>query len=837
MRWRCGRPARTGAALAAACAGVAGPAAWGQLPAFPGADGAGGLVSGGRGGIVYRVTRLDSRVGDNGPGTLQYGVADANFRDAGGNVIPRTIVFDVGGTIWLGRNATDRQGWDTTNRISVGSNVTIAGHTAPGGITIAGGQVQINGTGGTAPVANVIFRNVTLAPGYGTRRANSVSGYYDTYVYDAMNINSRGVMVSHVSAVFATDETISCNERAADATVQYSSMSQGQNYPQADAQAGGAYKGHAMGSLWSPGSDARMTLHHNLYAHQASRLPAVQTSTSVLTKDANGNWLVPFTDVRNNVVYNWLGNAGSGSSSQPANINLVGNYYRVGAGGDTATGNAMDFSIVQAAGGTTPFSGGAATTVFHSGNVRLNLNGTTTALVNANLGSSTTFQTSPNPVPYRGFTDTAQQAFEQVLSYAGANWQNRSSIDTRIFGEARNGTGKILALNNESNGYTSAGTYATGQTDTEWNRLLALRSTTNGGTGGTGAYLRPAGWDTDADGMPDAWERARGLDPATPNNNGTSARNGYTDLEEYLNELGAWPAGRPLEFSNAAGTGRFAEVGNWATGVWRPSRFDTARVTNASAVVDVAGMQAGAVQISLGTDTTGTLTISDGWLFAAGAVTVGDAGRGTLAVTGGYLRAATSVVLGTNGGTGTLLLTGGSLSTPLLRGTTQVAGGILRAGRVEGNLTIASGTLAPGGDAILTAIAAAGMPDLSGRVPAAEPLTADTRVTGDLTLLSPAMLALQLASPTSFDTLTVDGTLTLGGTLSLETLGNYAPPVGTEWPVATARSIDGALAGVTGGFGWRAAGGMLFVSVIPEPVLTAPLLASGLLAGRRIRRR
>ena len=74
-----------------------------QLPAFPGADGAGRLVTGGRGGSVYHVTSLAGKYNDANRaayGTLAYGLADANFT-VNGVVQPRTIVFDVGGTIDL----------------------------------------------------------------------------------------------------------------------------------------------------------------------------------------------------------------------------------------------------------------------------------------------------------------------------------------------------------------------------------------------------------------------------------------------------------------------------------------------------------------------------------------------------------------------------------------------------------------------------------------------------------------------------------------------------------------------------------------------------------------
>lgn len=48
----------------------------------------------------------------------------------------------------------------------------------------------------------------------------------------------------------------------------------------------------------------------------------------------------------------------------------------------------------------------------------------------------------------------------------------------------------------------------------------------------------PAPKDTDRDGMPDAWEEASDLDPRdSADRNGDTDKDGYTNLEEYLNSL------------------------------------------------------------------------------------------------------------------------------------------------------------------------------------------------------------------------------------------------------------------------------------------------------------
>ena len=73
-----------------------------QVPAFPGAEGHGRYVTGGRGGKIVHVTNLN----DSGTGSLRYAVSGS---------ARKIVVFDVAGVIALQSNLT------------IGDNTTICG--------------------------------------------------------------------------------------------------------------------------------------------------------------------------------------------------------------------------------------------------------------------------------------------------------------------------------------------------------------------------------------------------------------------------------------------------------------------------------------------------------------------------------------------------------------------------------------------------------------------------------------------------------------------------------------------------------------------------------------
>lgn len=134
----------------------------GQTLAFPEALGYGRYTTGGRAGTVYHVTNLN----DSGSGSFRDAVSQSN----------RIIVFDVGGYISL------------KSAVSINSNITIAGQTAPGGIGIKSGKLSCGGK------TNIIIRHLRMRPGSETAKFEDV----------AMNIlNANNIIFDHCSFEFA----------------------------------------------------------------------------------------------------------------------------------------------------------------------------------------------------------------------------------------------------------------------------------------------------------------------------------------------------------------------------------------------------------------------------------------------------------------------------------------------------------------------------------------------------------------------------------------------------------------------------------------------------------
>ena len=598
------------------------------LPAFSGADGAGKFTSGGRGGVVYHVTKLDRNFSHNEAGTLRYGLTDANFPSG----VPRTIVFDVAGTFWLGRYGAERpdydNGWDAQSSYSIPRNITLAGQSAPGPVIIAGGVSKPGSS-------NVVLRNITFAPGYGMRGFNepdkepptvpTPGNFPDSFIFDALEINGPNTMLDHLTLLYGSAGTIWLREQADNLTMQYCTVALAQNYPHFDPNVPGQYRGFAFGSHVQGGANVSMSFHNNLSAHLYGPL--------VITGNAGvGN----FNDFRNNVTYNWLSYAGySAPSGLQSHNNFINNFYLTGPGGDGVSST----NIIYSPGRTNIFVGVGAgvTQTYVSGNLKdVDTNGSPSDAISAD---NDYLSVGLQPAAYDvniGLTLPTADGLTNVLRYVGSRWWTRAYdfalgntnaistndvaayLDQRVIMETATGTGKVMAWaddpfdNNPSEGW-------------DWRALLALRADSNAFSA---PFSRSANWDTDGDGMPDTWEIAHGLNPNAANNNGDFDSDGYTDLEEYLNEIAAWPAPGPILFTGEKDN-RYAMIFNWRVNgqqvniaglgnvttfsYWQPSRFDTAVISNITVIVDAVGQHAGTLQLT----NNATLDITNGWLEAS----------------------------------------------------------------------------------------------------------------------------------------------------------------------------------------------------------------------------
>lgn len=477
---------------------VASVAAAEGLVAFPGAEGFGRYASGGRGGKVYHVTTLTDGYE---PGTLRYAVMQEG---------PRTVVFDVAGTIFL----------DSPLRITSG-NLTIAGQTAPGdGICVAGRQVSLN-------CENAIVRYMRFRPG------NEGGGEPD----GLGSSGAKDLIIDHCSISWSVDETCSVygGERL---TVQWCISSESLRY-------GGHHKGpHGYGAIW--GGD-HASFHHNLLAHHESRTPRL--GPSVGTQDRE------YVDMRNNVIYNWAGSGCYGGEGMRCNV--VNNYYKPGPA--TPRDTRVGYRIVSIGVRTTRYTHhdtqqpNAWDKMWHrwgqfyiDGNVMEGYPDVTAdnwtrgvieqgmdqdydGLYTADLFSKLRLDTPLDTDVVT--THPAEEAYELVLTGAGCSLR-RDAIDRRIVAETRTGTaakrGSAAPDADKKPGLIDVPADATEPGEASpWPEL------SDGGV--TPEQLR----DSDGDGIPDLWETGHNLDPHNPLDGtaSTLSPDGYTNLEVYLNSL------------------------------------------------------------------------------------------------------------------------------------------------------------------------------------------------------------------------------------------------------------------------------------------------------------
>ena len=504
-------------------------------PAFPGAEGHGRYVIGGRGGEVIHVTNLN----DKGEGSFRAAVSGSK---------KKIIVFDVAGVIPLASDLT------------IGANTTILGQTAPSpGITLRYYTVQ--------PKSNCIIRFIRMRRG---QEKNINDGADATW-----QRHETGIILDHCSLSWSIDEVASYYDNN-NFTMQWCTVAESLTNP-------GHSKGaHGYGGIWG---GKLASFHHNFIAHLMNRGPRFNGArydwkgyTDNFDYDTY-KWENPVqaenVDFRNCVIYNAQGTCYGGPGG--GQINIVNNYYKAGPSEnlDKTTQNGISVSVSNGKergnqdritlvtvaeesnsdknhpeyfdmtsryyikGNTTETTKGKVTenqdwkgVKYDSGTHNYN-NEEYSADPNNFYGDQVEHKTidgiscvrikMETPAPTGIITThTAKDAFNQVLTYVGASLY-RDEVDARYMEEAKTGTATYKGSTTKSPGIIDLVSDVKGYTED------SFETTT-----------RPADFDSDNDGIPDEWEKANGLNPNDPTDALTyslDSKGFYTNIEVYANSL------------------------------------------------------------------------------------------------------------------------------------------------------------------------------------------------------------------------------------------------------------------------------------------------------------
>lgn len=454
-----------------------------SIPAFPGAEGGGAFSFGGRGGKVYVVTNLN----DDGEGSFRWAC------EQGG---ARIVVFNVAGIIRL------------KSPVNINAPyITIAGQTAPGdGVCIAGESVLIN-------THDVVIRYMRFRRGETevTRRDDALGG------------NGVGnIIIDHVSASWGLDENMSMYRHVYDrggakqeklptvnVTIQNSIFSEALD----------TYN-HAFGSTIG---GLNSTFMRNLWANNISRNPSI-------------GMYGDFGFV-NNVIFNWWNRSADGGDNN-SRYQFINNYYKPGP--VTPKDKPIGYRILKPESGRDKANANVYGKAYVTGNIvegnervtKDNWDGGVQVGDNGEGGKHLNDIRVNEPFPMAKVNIIpTKDAYNYVLANAGANLPRRDPVDTRIIETVR--TGKIFY---KEDGLTDIGQQYIKRrlpSDSYKQGIISHPSQ----VGGYPEYKGTPYKDSDNDGMPDAYEVKNGLNPKDESDAGKISKNGYSNIENFLNSV------------------------------------------------------------------------------------------------------------------------------------------------------------------------------------------------------------------------------------------------------------------------------------------------------------
>ena len=447
-----------------------------QQLAFPTAQGAAAYVSGGRGGSVSVVSNLN----DNGPGSLRSFASVSNT----------TIVFNVSGIIKL----------SSVLRFT-GNNVTIAGQTAPeGGITIEGRIVVFQNN------KNLIVRYLRFR-----------NGYHNGDIDDS--ITSYGlidVILDHCSISFGGDEAI---ELVVDTPKDQGGAITVQNCFIAESKTGSIMGAQAKTAADNFGT---LSMIGNVWYNITHRFPNIVGNARF--------------DLINNYVHNSLFRLTRGNGGY--RLNQLGNLY------DFGDNTVWDITLNHH-GCDTKYG---LPSIYANGNTIIGNQG--------NGGSQPVSSTIPemnanNRLMWKYFYD-GDTACGFGKRNKGDQLEPAFFSDTRhaLLGlaptihqatELKNIIVPIVGASKRLNADGSVSDN-TDDLDAKWKRnimegnYIPPMDQSQYATPAITSVNRPNGYDSDNDGMSDAWEMLM-FNTLSHTGRADSNGNGYTDLEEFLNQV------------------------------------------------------------------------------------------------------------------------------------------------------------------------------------------------------------------------------------------------------------------------------------------------------------
>lgn len=418
-----------------------------------------------------------TQLGDAGPGSLRDAIATASG--------PRTIVFEVSGVIEL------------ASPLSVStSGLTIAGQTSPGGIGTRGYPVQVSGVQDVV-IRYMRFRTGDLNAAAIGEKPSRGNGDLVGDAGDSLTIsNAERVVVDHVSTSWGMDETLSVT-LSSDVTVQHSIISESlhDSYHTEGA--------HGYGSLVRGIGLGGYSFVGNLYAHHVLRSPAVGGEQAPPPGEPRGGLDFDFV---NNVVYDWSLLASHTLLGQGTLRLAFWNNVFI-AGPSTLICPSCIFFAID----TAPEDD---LRIYQSGNVfddDQDGNFEHAPATIANFGGGPYTEHTWPFLFDRPFFETlsADAAYQKVLAEVGAS-RARDDIDVRIIQQLTTQTGSLIDSQDEVGGWPAP------------------------------PPAPDAPTDLDRDGMADAWELGKNLDPNDPaDRNALDLHPEYTNLEYYLASLDA----------------------------------------------------------------------------------------------------------------------------------------------------------------------------------------------------------------------------------------------------------------------------------------------------------